>query len=390
MNMNFTDLLDMVPRAGELAIDWDKIAQSGFSPYFSKMMETAQNPVWHGEGDVWAHTKMVCESLIGLEAWRALERRKQRELFIAALLHDIGKTVTTRLENGLPVSPNHTAAGDRMARTILWKGLGMCGTYDLQQFRETVCSLIRYHSAPFHFYQDKTPEYTAIKIAAKGGLVTDFTNELLSVLAEADIKGRISGDTDERLENVYFFRAVSEEAQCFAGPKQFPSSFSRYAYLSGRDIYPGQELYNDAWGTVIMLSGLPGTGKDTYIRKVYPDLPMVSLDALRKETRVPPQGPQDKVIAAAREQAKVYLRKKRPFVWNATNITPMIRERLIHLFTQYKAMVKIVYLEAPWDETLRRNRNRKEEVPMYAIDKMLDKLVPPDLAEAHEVEWALA
>ena len=382
-------LTSLVPSTGELTVDWGLIMESELSSYFHLMSKTPQNPEWHGEGDAWSHTKLVCECLIKSEAWQGIERRKQEELFIAALLHDIGKITCTREENGVPASPNHTSVGDRMARTILWKDLGLSGTFELQQFRETICSLIKHHSLPFHFYDEKAPEHTVIRIAAQGILVPDFSNELLSILVEADIKGRISNDIDRRLEHLWFFKEAAKESNCLTHPITFPSPYSRYAYLTGRNISPGQELYNDTWGTVILLAGLPGTGKDTYIKNVYPELPIVSLDALRQKMKIPATGAQNKIVIAAREQAKVYLRKKQPFVWNATNITPMIREKQIRIFMDYKAAVKVVFLETPWDEMLRRNQCKKEAVPESAIENMLEKLIPPNLSEAHEVEWIL-
>ena len=402
-----------VPAAAAPAIDWDAILHSGLAPCLRRMEETRQDPKWHGEGDVLTHTKMVCEKLIESPAWQALERRRQEELFIAALLHDIGKPSCTREEGGSIVSPNHTSVGARLARTVLWRYLGISGTLEAQRFRETVCSLIRYHVKPLYLIEDASPERTAITLAAQGGLVTHavhgglvthaahggkithFTNDLLSILAEADIRGRVSGDAGESLERLDFFREVSKEAGCLHQPKAFPSAFSRYAYLSGRDIYPGrggqpgQDLYDDTWGTVVLLSGLPGTGKDTWIKATCPGMPVVSLDALRDGMGVSPTDPQGQVVNAAMEQAKAYLRGRQEFVWNATNVAPGRREKLVRLFMNYKAKVKIVFLETSWGELLRRNKSREKAVPEPVIERMLANLVPPGPSEAHEVEWLI-
>ncbi|MCL1895038.1 MAG: AAA family ATPase [Clostridiales bacterium] len=384
-----------VPAAAAPAIDWDAILHSGLAPCLRRMEGTRQDPKWHGEGDVLTHTKMVCETLIESPAWQALERRRQEELFIAALLHDIGKPSCTREEGGRIVSPNHTSVGARLARTVLWRDLGISGTQEAQRFRETVCSLVRYHVKPLYLIEDASPERTAITLAALGGLVPHFTNDLLSILAEADIRGRVSADTAGGLERLGFFREVSEEADCLHKPKAFPSAFSRYAYLSGRDIYPGrggqpgQDLYDDTWGTVVMLAGLPGTGKDTWIKAACPGMPVVSLDALRDEMGVSPTDPQGQVVNAAMEQAKVYLRSRQEFVWNATNVAIGRREKLVRLFMNYKAKVRIVFLETSWDELLRRNKSREKAVPEPVIERMLANLAPPGPSEAHEVEWLI-
>ena len=111
-----------------------------------------------------------------------------------------------------------------------------------------------------------------------------------------------------------------------------------------------------------MLSGLPGTGKDTWINTNLPDVPMISLDNIRREHRISPKAEQGFVANIAREQAKEYLRKHQPFVWNATNITTQMRESLISLFETYRARVRIVYLETFWNNQLLRNNQRESSV----------------------------
>ena len=388
MNEKHDLLVSFVPPAGE-TINWDMIVQSSLSTYFTSMSKTMQNLEWHGEKDVLTHTKMVCEKLVQLEEWQTLRRHDQEALFIAALFHDIGKIACTRIEDNQFVSPNHTAIGDRMTRTILWKDFGLSGTQKAREFRETICCLIRHHSKPIYFYKDEHPERKAITLAANGELARGYTNEMLYILGKADILGRISKNINEQLDNMEFFKEISEESGCFKKAISFPDPFSRYAYLSGRDILPGQKLYNDAWGTIVLLAGLPGTGKDAYIQKFFTDLPVISLDALREEMDLSHTGSQGKTVHSARERAKENLRNRKPFIWNATSIKPALRKNQVELFMQYKAMVKIVFLETSWEEMLRRNKNRKNIVPESAIEKMLDQLTMPNLSEAHEVEWSI-
>jgi len=389
MNEKYKDLISLVPLSNEWTIDWDRIMKSNLAQWLRRMSETPQNPQWHGEGDVLTHTRMVCERLIELSAWQELERHEQEELFIAALLHDIGKPSCTREENGQLVAFNHASVGERIARTLLWWDFDLSGTPDEQQFREIICVLIRHHMQPLNFCDEKSPERKAIQLAAYGELAGHFSNALLSILAQADIMGRIAGDIPEKLSHLEFFREVAENAGCLDKPLLFPSAFSRYAYLSGRNILPGQDLYDDTWGTVILLSGLPGTGKDTYIDKYYPDLPVVSLDVLRKEMNISPTGQQGKIVSAAQEQAKAYLRNKQPFIWNATNVTAGTRQKQIRMLSDYNASVRVIYFETAWGEMLCRNQSRCDVVPESAIRNMLEKLVLPALHEAHEVEWII-
>jgi len=383
------DLLRLVSLGAKQNVDWTGI-EATLSSFAIPMSRTKQNPAFHNEGDVWTHTKMVCETLVKLKAFRSLTAERQQAVFLAALLHDIGKIPTTRWEDDKWTSPNHTLVGSQMARQFLWQELGLCGTREKQQLRETVCLLIRYHSFPPHAIDDPDGKRKLMAIAANGQMCPLFTIELLCVLCEADALGRGCLDEKDRMhmaEQVQLCREFAMESGCYAGPFSFPSAHTRYSYLGRKDIAPEVELYDDTWGEVILMSGLPGTGKDTWIQENCPDLPMISLDEIRREMKISPTENQSKVVEIARERARELLRKKQPFVWNATNVSPMIRAKQIKLFTQYHAATRIVYLETEWEEQLRRNTARADAVPEQTICHMMEDLVLPEAKEACRVEW---
>lgn len=158
-------------------------------------------------------------------------------------------------------------------------------------------------------------------------------------------------------------------------------------YLDGHPISPDYPLYNENWGKVTVLRGLPGTGKDSFIGHNYPDLPVVSMDDIRNELDIKPTENQGMVVQAAIEQAKVFLRSHQPFVWNATNLTRMARARILGLCEEYKASARIIFIETPWKENLRRNAAREAIVPQAVIDRKLDKLEMPYPQEAEHIEW---
>ena len=270
---DWNTLLECLPKAPDFAYDWSGLAQTALQPYFEKLAQTPQNPEYHGEGDAWTHTQQVCRELAKLEAFRSLPQQQRQMLALAALLHDIGKTRTTKLEDGKWVSPGHSAAGMHMVRTFLWTEYGLCGSKEAQNFRETVCLLIRHHMLPAHILEQNAPERRLICLAANGQLCADFSLSLLFLLAEADVRGRIAPDTQELLERVQLCAELAREAACFDAPAPFASAVTQHAYLSGRQVWPQQALYDDTWGEVILFCGLPGTGKDTWIHRNHPDLP---------------------------------------------------------------------------------------------------------------------
>ena len=367
--------------------DLTHITTDAWAHFGDAMRHTMQSPRWHGEGDVYTHTMMTCEALSSLPEYLELDGQRQQILYLAALLHDIGKTVTTTMVNGEWQSPHHTTTGSRLAREWLWKECGLCGEKEQVEVREAVCLLIRYHSLPPHAIDLDDARLRLHRMAANSMLTPFFSIKMLCILCKADMLGRRCDDQQQMLDQIALCEEMAKEEECLDGCFPFPSCHTRRLFLSGHNVWKQQELYDETWGEVVMLSGLPGTGKDTWIRHNLPNLPVISLDNIRRSLRVSPTDNQGTVANIARDQAKEYLRRHQPFVWNATNITLQMRESLVSLLETYHARVRIVYLETQWDTLLERNSQREHMVPIKVIEEMLGKLSLPETFEAKTMEW---
>src|SRR5581483_9445116 len=99
--------------------------------------------------------------------------------------------------------------------------------------------------------------------------------------------------------------------------------------------------------TVTLMVGLPGAGKDSWLARHRPDLPVVSLDDIRSSLDVEPTDNQGEVVQQGREACREHLRAKRDFAFNATNIVRPTRKRWVDLFADYGARVEMVYVEPP-------------------------------------------
>lgn len=381
------DILALVPDAPGWVIDWEKIETSALRDHVDAMRHTPQSVRWHAEGDVWTHTRMVCESLVSMPEYRHLSQTQRQTLFLAALLHDVGKPMTTRQEGNDWGAPSHSSKGALLVRYILWKEFGMCGTPELQAMREAVVLLVKHHSFPPYVLEKEENLRKIISIAASAELVPYFSLKLLHLLSKADALGRECEDKADFTAQVDLFAELAKEQGCYDTPLDFASGYTRRAYFSGGDVWPQQELYDESWGEVLMLCGLPGTGKDYWISKHCKDMPVVSLDDIRRRHKLSPEGSQGYVASLGKEEAKIYLRKHQPFVWNATNLTVDIRRQLIDLFESYGASVRVVYLETDLKTQLRRNAGREDRVPETIIDSMLSKLAVPEIHEARCVQW---
>ncbi|HLG77088.1 MAG TPA: AAA family ATPase [Ktedonobacteraceae bacterium] len=360
-------------------LDWQAIERQ-FS-WIRAMADIEQDPFYHAEGDVFIHTHMVAEELVRLNAWRTLPQQERMLVFAAALLHDVAKPQCTRVEeDGHIHSRGHARKGEHIARRLLWSGDELPGPLPFAT-REQIARMVRFHGLPLQFLDKSQPERAVI--AASMSARMDY----VALLAEADVRGRICADQPELLERIELFRAFCTELGCYDRPRPFASPHSRFVYFRNEHAYPDYVAYDDTTFEVVLMAGLPGAGKDAWIAQHLSDWPVISLDEIRKRLRISPEEKQGQVIQAAKEQARAYMRRQQPFVWNATNVTRILREQLVDFFVSYGARVRIVYLDAPLAVLQHRNKNRSASVPEAVINKLLDKLDVPDLTEAQSVVW---
>lgn len=356
--------------------DW-KTLEEKFA-WVAVMKTVPQDIRHHAEGDVAIHTQMVLKALTELKDFQALSAQQQECLWASALLHDVEKYSTTVTEpDGSITAHGHARKGALTTRSILYREVPTPFPH-----REAITGLVRYHGLPLWLLEKPDP----VKQAIKASMEVD--TEWLALLARADVLGRICGDREELLYRIDCFEEFCKEKDCWGKPRDFASPAGRMDYLMREDGHPDYEPFEKPRFEVVLMSGLPGSGKDSHIRRRYKDWPVISLDGLREEMGVDPRDKSGngQVIQAAKERARELLRKRTNFVWNGTNITRQMRSQLIELFMQYKASVRIVYIEVPYQRLMQQNRNREAVVPAAALEKLIRKLEVPAVWEAHEFD----
>ncbi len=368
-------------REGE-PVDWNAIEQA--FDWVRDMRHVPQDRLWHAEGDVLTHTKMVVEKLIGLSEYKELCEQDKHILFTSALMHDIEKRSTTVEEeiDGVVrvVSPKHAKKGELTARKILYTQFSVPF-----EIREHIVKLIRWHGLPLWAIQKNNPTQEVIR-------VSQFLNtKFLSLLAKADVLGRICEDKDNVMFQIELFEELCKEHNCYGIERYFKTNYSRFFYLNRPSVSPDFIPYDNLECEVLVMCALPGSGKDTYINNNL-DLPVLSLDSIRRLHKIEPTDKKKngRVIQMGKEKAKEYLRVKKSFVFNATNITTDMRKKWISLFIEYGARVKIIYLEVPYKQLLSQNHHRKYKVPEDVLHGMLNKLEIPTVEEAHDVVYHVA
>jgi len=356
---------------------WDHL--TGTFDWVERMAAVPQDARHHAEGNVAVHTQMVLEALAQIPAFEQLQVQAQEILWAAALLHDVEKYSTTVTEpDGSITAHGHARKGALKARHILYTEVP--APFDI---REQIVALVRYHGLPIWILEKEDP----LKELVKASL--EVNTQWLALLARADVLGRICTDQAEMLYRIDCFEEFCKEHDCWGTARTFASSHARMHYLQRDDVHVDYVPFETPTTEVILMSGLPGAGKDTYVKKYFPDLPVISLDDIRNEWDIDPTDKtgNGQVIQAAKEKAREYLRRQTAFVWNATNTTRQMRVQLIELFHTYKASVKIVYVEATYKHLHQQNRNREAVVPMRVLEKLIDKLEVPALWEAATVVY---
>ena len=375
INNAYADLLALTPQPPAWTVDWRTLWP--LWPELTALDACPQDPVHHAEGDAGTHTRMVAEALVSDPDWRTLEDGPRSILFWATVLHDIGKPACTRTEeDGRITARGHSRTGALIARRLLWEAGAPF------QWREAICGLIAAHQLPFWLLDRPAPARLAIATSWR------CRPDLLCLHARADALGRICADQAAILDNVALAREAFAEAGCLTAPFPFANDESRVAFFERDDRDPYFAAHEAHRCTVTVMSGLPGAGKDTWIARHRPDLPMVSLDVLREELGVKPTAEQGKVAQLARERAREHLRAGRDFVWNGTNTTRDARSRVLRLLRDYNARIEITYLEPPRATLLTQNRARPDAVPEAVIHKLAAKLEPPGPDEAHAIHLA--
>jgi len=235
-----------------------------------------------------------------------------------------------------------------MAWQFLWR-VGVA-----REVREQVFHLVRWHQRPFHLTFAPTLERDAVTFSQLGRW-----RELLA-LAAADNLGRIAPNIGETAASLKLLCGAVAELGVLDGPWPFHSDAARVAFArtEGRSRFFDPPAPRGSH--VVVMCGLPGAGKDTRCRREFPDRPQVSLDRLRETLDVAPADDQGQVVQSALAEARGHLRAKRRFVWNATNVSRLNREKTIGLCLDYDAFVEIHAFDPPPDRLFAQNRGPRQ------------------------------
>jgi len=203
-------------------------------PEIAALRGTPQEPEWHPEGDVFTHTQICLDALVGLEGWRSSGPERRRRLAFAVLAHDFGKPATTeRAERRGAlrwVSPGHEAAGGPLADGFL-RRIGAPLELDAPVHALVVHHLAHHHGSPGTF-SDAQVRRLARKLAPA-------TIDDLALVMTADALGR---PPKSPLETRALIERLQAKAAALALETTAPRPLVLGRHLIGLGHAPGPEF----------------------------------------------------------------------------------------------------------------------------------------------------
>ena len=134
---------------------------------------------------------------------------------------------------------------------------------------------------------------------------------------------------------------------------------------------------------LIIMVGLPGSGKDTIIKKQYKDYIIMSSDELRKELYgYEDQTHNQEVFTELHRRVKESGKKGLNIVYNATNLNRDRRVGLCNDMKKYFDRIEVVVTIASIETILKRNKTREERhLPEEKLKQMIKSIQLPTYYE---------
>ncbi|HIC78439.1 MAG TPA: HD domain-containing protein [Sulfurovum sp.] len=185
-----------------------------YYPELNAIIAVPQSEVWHPEGDVWVHTMMCIDKMVGLMIG---DEKHDLKMIFSVLCHDLGKATHTQIKPDRISAIGHEKAGIKPTKEFLYR---LTNEHD---FIDSILPLVEHHLAPSIYFRSGAKNSTIRKLSTKVNI------EELVTVARADFLGRT---TEASLSGVYeagdWLLHKAKELDVYTKPPK--------ALLQGRDL----------------------------------------------------------------------------------------------------------------------------------------------------------
>lgn len=366
------------------------------APLIAAMAATPQNPRYHREGSVLAHTQYVVQEFLAHQATFGLSEEDAQVLYWAAVLHDVGKTVTTVLENGRHRSPGHERASLPFAMEVLLQRPEITA-----ENRRRILDLIRWHGMPLRFALAQQP----IEVYKRLGTRTDL--RLLGTFAVCDFLGRDCNDKPEVLTMMRHMREVTAP--------QVEFEMGSYAELQSASTTWNLRHKNAIWNAykmkdvrllerllqaqqttsaetrgqkVTVIFGAALSGKTTWLDAHYPDQFRVSLHEHGFENAM--RGNEYLIarkLIELKHLMRVYLNRHQHVILESRDLDEAIRLRLAEVLRDMPVELDYVVMEAGLEDLRARNIAANHLMDDAALTAEYNTMELYHPWEAHRIQY---
>lgn len=346
-------------------------------PELQLMVACQQSPEHHAEGDVLIHTNLTMQDIL-VRLDQVDNQEDKITLYLAALLHDIGKPSTSMFneKKNKITAYGHDDAGVPIANEFLKKYFPK---FQYKQ-REKILRLVENHMHPRLWIKDRTATVNKLKM-----LSLAVNTKLLYLLSQADTMGRKATDFTSGMLLLELFKQNCEDLGIFGRQYRVPlathldnASYSLARWNILVNDYPEtKETLEEAKNIMckplpnfqlMLMVGAPGSGKTTLreqLVKQYPDLKVISMDDKRKELcgDANDQSKNAQVFGWQEKELRKAMQNRQNTLIDATNPTRKLRKHLLDLGRDNGALCSAVYFDLSLPVLLERNAMREKRVP---------------------------